>query len=360
MKIFDISEIDSNFKGDAIVFENMKTYNALQQPFVITGVTFDGEKFVRMPEEVAAQVNTGVLGLYADTSGGRIRFRTNSSKITLTVILPRLSKMQHMPQTGSSCLDLYSDDKYIGPFRCNYKLRDDGSNLYEGSATINLYNDDMKDITMNFPLYNRVSAVYISLNEDSKLEAPNPEKYEIPIVFYGSSITQGGCASHPGNAYANIISRRFNANILNLGFSGSCRGEPAMAEYLAGLEMSVFVYDYDHNAMSADYLEKTHEATFKVIRDKHPDLPVIFITAADDCYTFRAERAKRAEIIKRTYDNAVLAGDKNVYFIDGETIYADVGLDYCTVDDCHPNDLGFWCMANSIGKVIEEILNKRA
>ena len=358
MKNFDISEIDSNFKGHAICFENMKTFNVLEKPFSVTGVFFDGEKYVRMPKGVAKTINNGVSTLYANTSGGRIRFRSDSSKITLTVILPQLSNMDHMPRTGSSCFDLYSGREYIGPFRCTYKLRDDGSELYEGSATVNMKTSVMRDITLNFPLYNAVSAVYISLDEGSILEAPVAETYEKPIVFYGSSITQGGCASHPGNAYANILSRRLNANIVNLGFSGSCKGEPEMAEYISNLDMGVFVYDYDHNAPDFEHLEKTHEPFFKIVRKKHPKLPIVIVTAAN--HFTGLKREKRTEVIYRTYKNAVDSGDKNVYFINGYEMYRPVGEEYCTVDDCHPNDLGFWCMANSIEKVLAEILNKKA
>lgn len=356
MKNFDISEIDSNFKGDALSFEGMKTFNALEKPFSITGVSFDGEQFVRMPKDIAESVNSGVAYLYANTSGGRIRFITDSTKITLTAILPQLSKMDHMPSTGSSCFDLYAGSDYIGPFRSPYKQRDDG--LFEGSATIKLKTSAMRDITINFPLYNCVSAVYISLDENSVVACPKPEKHQKPVVFYGSSITQGGCASHPGNAYANILSRRLDANIINLGFSGNCKGEPQMAEYISTLDMSAFVYDYDHNAYTVEHLEKTHENFFKIMRKNNPDLNIIIVTAAN--YFKGDEKEKRKEIIYRTYENAVRAGDSNVFFIDGYEMYKPVGEEYCTVDGCHPNDLGFFCMANSVEKVLADILNKKA
>ena len=129
-----------------------------------------------------------------------------------------------------------------------------------------------------------------------------------------------------------------------------------MVEYLASLDMAAFVSDYDHNAPSPEYLESTHEPFFKKFRQMQPDTPVIFASHAGISHGVYRERRK--EIIRRTYENALKAGDKNVYFIDGGTIYNDVGGEYCEVDNCHPNDLGFWCMANAYGAVIEEILKK--
>ena len=353
MKI-DITKIDPNFSAPDADFENTTTYNAMSEPFEIKGVYFDGEKFVRMPREIAKDVNESVAVLYSNTSGGRIRFRTDSVKITLTVLLPSICNFAHMPKSGTSSFDLYANGDYRGFFNCDYKLREDESGLYESSATLSLKTSEMKDIIINFPLYNDVSAVYISLDKDCRIEAPKPEKYETPVVFYGSSITQGGCASHAGNAYPNIISRRLGTNFINLGFSAGCFAEEKIMKYLSGLDMSVFVYDHDHNAQSYEILEKTHEAGYKKFREGNPSVPIIMITSAD----ISTNREKRINIIRTTYENALKSGDKNVYFIHGDDIYAPVGKEYCTVDKCHPNDLGFFCMANAIETVIREIIER--
>ncbi len=61
---------------------------------------------------------------------------------------------------------------------------------------------------------------------------------------------------------------------------------------------------------------------------------------------------KRRDVIKATYENTLASGDKNVYFIDG----ADLNVTGdATVDGCHPNDLGFYRMAEKIGDAIEKI-----
>ena len=134
---------------------------------------------------------------------------------------------------------------------------------------------------------------------------------------------------------------------------GACRAEPEMAEYISGLDMGVFVYDYDHNAPDADYLEQTHQPFFEIVRKKQPELPIILVSAADDYFP---DCLRRRDIIRRTYERAVAAGDHSVYVVDGRTIYRNIGRSDCLVDVAHPNDLGFWCMANAIEPVLAPML----
>ena len=178
-------------------------------------------------------------------------------------------------------------------------------------------------------------------------------RYACPVVYYGSSITQGGCASRPGNAYPAILSRMLDCDFVNLGFSGNAKGEAEMADYIAGLPMSVFVYDYDHNA-DTSRLQRTHARMFGIIRERQPQLPVIMLSRPQP-YLDEGERARR-RIIEETFQSALRAGDKNVYFIDGSSLLHRFGGDSGTVDRCHPNDLGFMCMADGIRETLQRAL----
>lgn len=356
MTAVDISKLDKNFAGEEIQYEGLKIYNVRDSLFRIYGLykAYENGRFKRMPHAEAVKMNPNVQELYTHTSGGRIRFRTDSTRIFLRSILPSVTKFDHMPKTGASCFDLYVDGEYFNTFRHGVlnglESQDKPENAYDSNLTFN--EKKMRDVLINFPLYNSVEDVFIGLDEDAVILPAKEYAYGRPIVFYGSSITQGGCASHPGNAYFNILSRRLDADIVNLGFSSGCKGELAMAEYLANLDMSILVYDYDHNAGSAEYLKETHERMFNIIRKKQPNLPVIMITAADRKYGI----PERRDVIYQTYKNAVDAGDEHVYFIDGATIYAPVGRGLCTVDHIHPNDIGFLMMANAVEPVIRTIL----
>jgi len=127
-----------------------------------------------------------------------------------------------------------------------------------------------------------------------------------------------------------------------------------MADYINTLDMGAFVYDYDHNAPTVEHLAKTHKPFFERIREAHPDIPILMMTRPAEIY-YDDYKARR-EVVRATYDVAVAAGDKNVYFIDGETFYGETNRNLCSIDGCHPNDLGFFRMANVIRPTLEKML----
>ena len=344
-----IEDTDKNFKAAIPVFEGMKTYSIHEKPFALYGLMYGENGFFRMEPAVADRVSDGVSVLNWHTSGGVLRFRTDSKRIILTAELPEVGYMNHMPLTGSSSFSLYCDNSFAGV------LAAPSVEAYKGvwSAERPLAGDKEKEIEIFFPLYNAVREVYISLEEDALVGEGRKHGDALPIVFYGSSITQGGCASHPGNAYHNMIARHFNREILNLGFSGSCMAEDEMCEYIGRLPMSLLVYDYDHNAPSSDFLESTHESFFVKFRKMQPHTPVLMISVADSVFG-QAEIEKRKATIIKTYENAKKAGDKNVYFLDGQRFYDETGLENSTVDTCHPNDLGFFAFYKNISALIKE------
>ena len=349
-----ITDVDKNLAANAVAYDGMTVYCITEKPFTIYGLWEpQNGMFQRLPKEVAEATNGGVGYLYTNTAGGRIRFCTDASTIILRAVLPVLSQMPHMPMTGIACFDLYVDGRYVGPFIPTNTAPPAEGECMVTEGTRQLPGEGMREVLIHFPLYNAVSDVCIALNEGAQVLETAGYAYDKPVVYYGSSITQGGCVSHPGNAYQAILSRDFDCDYINLGFSGSCLGESAMAEYIAGLDMQAFVLDYDHNAPTAEHLEQTHEAVFRRVREKQPDLPILLVTAADHCL---GDRQRRKEVIRRTYDNARKSGDEKVYFLDGDDIYREVGLDFCTVDGCHPNDLGFYCMARAIGKKLKNML----
>ena len=117
--------------------------------------------------------------------------------------------------------------------------------------------------------------------------------------------------------------------------------------------MAVFVLDYDYNAPSAEHLAKTHEPFFKAVRKANPDVPVIMLSKCSWI------SPARRDIIKKTYDNAVRGGDKKVWFIDGQELFGEPGQNMCTVDHCHPNDLGFYMMYRRVLPVLLEALKSQ-
>ena len=354
----DIQKIDKNFLTRMPSGIDLRFYDADEVPFEVYGLLphQQDEPYRRIPLQVGKESNIGVEYLSASTTGGRIRFRTNSRIVAISAEWPNLTRMNHMPLSGSSGFDLYVEEKGQAHYAKSLIPSMDSDTKLE--AVADLETGKERNILMHFPLYQRVDRVRIGL-EPQAVVLPSTAKYlpGAPIVYYGSSITQGGCASIPGNAYPAIVSRMLRCDHVNLGFSGSCRGEKTMARYLASLPMRAFVCDYDHNAPDGGYLEATHESLFQTVREKQPELPILFLSKPDFSNGDEKENDARRSVIKKTCVNAQRRGDANVYFLDGEQFFKGFNGDGCTVDGCHPNDLGFTRMGEKIGAKLAQILN---
>ncbi len=356
-----IEDIDQNFRAQEI---NNKKYHFLditKKPFALDGFAwFDKEReFCRLPTQLISKespLNDGAKGLSWCSSGAMVRFKTNSHAIALKAELRVKGIMPHMPLSGQSGFDLYLKTSKGMSFHRNIRPSSENPDIVEGVFDENL-DSEMHECVIYLPLYNGIKTMKIGFAPGAKVQAPSPLKHPVPILFYGSSITQGGCASRPGNAYSHFLTRWLDANMINLGFSGSGCGEIVMAKHIATLKLSAFVMDYDHNAPNPEHLDKTHEIFFRTIRKKQPKLPIVILTKCDFENGDRRINSKRREIIKRTYSNAIMAGDRNVYFVDGEKLFGKTDRDACTVDGCHPNDIGFLRMAETILPVLKKALN---
>jgi len=354
MNLIRIDEIDKNLKVEtSIDKEDIVWLSPKEAPFSVHGLceVESDEPYHRIPRSVGEATNAGVKNLMWHTAGGRIRFATDSPYVAIKAVMPATATMTHIAKTGQSGFDLYASDgtnsRYAGTFRPPYEKTPGFESVLNTSGKMCTY-------TINMPLYDGVQELYIGLARTANLAPAESYLHTVPVVYYGSSITQGGCASRPGNAYQSIISRKYDTDYINLGFSGSARGEDAIVEYMASLKASVFVLDYDHNAPSLEQLQATHLPLYRKYRAKNPDTPIVMVSKPD----FKGspmECARRATIYD-TYRTAVLEGDKNVYFIDGETLFEGEFRDSCTVDGCHPNDLGFFRMAMVIGEVVGRLL----
>ena len=363
----DIALIDKNLKVETnIDKENLVWFDVRKAPFKVYGLyNYKNEPiFKRMPTDVAEATNEGVAALYKNTAGGRVRFKTNSPYIAIKAVMPSKCHMPHMAMTGSAGFDLYRVKdgiySYVKSFVPPANTKPDYESVVEGWDV-----GAEREYEINFPLYSSVDALYIGLDKNSILESAKEYRDIKPVVYYGSSITQGGCASRPGLSYQSVISRRFDLDYINLGFSGSARGEDAVVDYMAGLDMSIFVSDYDHNAPNAKHLAATHFKLYEKIRAKNPELPILFVSRPGFDTGFDAqhmridylhETIERRNVVYETYCKAFKQGDKNVFFIDGESLFEGEDRGDCTVDGTHPNDLGFYRMANRIGSMIERIL----
>lgn len=330
----------------------MKTISIYDRPDCVFGIPFFKEKRIleRVPEDVRRQVPS-LEFLGRRPVGARMAFRTDAERFTVRITFETLSF-----DIGMSVFACQSANVLIGERRAsrlaalvcppNYDAKVCEKEIEKPAGT--------EEVTVCLPRNEIVSNLEIILPDGARFDPPTPYTYSKPMLFYGSSITEGGCASRLTNAYTAILSRWLDADYYNFGFSGSCKGETEMADYIGTVEKSVFIYDYDHNTPSVEHLKNTHEAFFKRIRAKEPGLPVVILSRPD--FDGNMDAPARRDIIRATWENAVKAGDRNVWFIDGETFYGAEDRDLCTVDGCHPTDLGFYRMAKTVYPVLDAIL----
>lgn len=348
----NIDKIDTNLAEAHVEEDGLLYRSALSEPFRIHGLMAPSEDapfFHRIPRSVAEAVNPGVAYLYPQSAGGRVRFRTDSSRIAARVNMLEFSSNPKFSILFVAGMDLYLDGQFKKILPPPIDLKD----TY--TAIVDLGEKQMHDVLIHFPSYGTVISLDIGLDGDAQVLPPKDYRITTPVVYYGSSITHGSSTSRPGNSYPNMLSRRLDCDFINLGFSGNALGEQAIAEYIAALPMSAFVCEYDHNSPNAEYLRRTHAPFYRCIREKNPNLPIILMSRPRARFNDE-EEAKRREVVLETYKNAKAAGDQNIYFVDGAGILNIFGGDDGTIDTIHPNDLGFACVAKVLGDVLETVL----
>ena len=331
----------------------MKTYSLFDKPLKVFGVPFfeKNKKLVRIPDELIEQLpNLAHLGRRCP--GARLAFKTDSPTFTVKVTLKTLSVDIGMSLYACQSAHIMVGERENAQHLGVVNPPDYSTKVFEKTFS---KSSDLEQVTVYFPRNEQLENIEISIEDDANITEPTPYKYEKPIVFYGSSITEGGCCCNHTNAYNAILSRWLDFDFYNLGFSSNAKGELVMADYINTFDMGVFVYDYDHNAPTVEHLANTHKPFFDRIREAHPNIPILMMTRPAEVYN--NDMKARRDIVKATYNAAVAAGDKNVYFIDGETFYGETDRNLCSVDNCHPNDLGFFRMANVIRPVLKEMLD---
>lgn len=357
-------ELDKNMAtSDSADEVELTWYDVHEAPFSLHGF-FEpkkGEMFRRLPAEVGEATSLRVERFSRESAGGRVRFSTNSPYVAIRVKYRAVGRSPHLTLISSAGFDMYVEGEYgsylIKEFRMPYKMEDSYEKVLKTGST------QMRSYTVDFPVHAAIENLEIGLAPEARVAEARPYRDVKPVVFYGSSIVHGTAASRPGTTYPAMISRELNVDYINLGFSGSAKGEPVLARYMATLPMSIFVCDYDFNAHDAQELEQTHYPLYEVIREKNPDVPYIMITRPHGLMHkkkgFNTALACR-DVIMRSYLKAREAGDKNVYFIDGMSFFATAAHQTdCQVDGLHPNDAGFMRMADVIGFVIRQILEQK-
>ena len=342
--------------------EGFVFHDVRKAPFKLYGVYDyeDSETFLRMPAKDALSVSEAVAVMNRYPSGGRIRFKTDAEKIAIRCVMPDWHGGANSTQFSRTGFDFYARENgeyvYIGATCAPIEYR---GGEFSSVANLKKTENKLKDVTMYMPLANPVNELYVGIPEGCTLDVGDEYTFkEKRVVYYGSSITMGMGAGRPSTLYQGNISRRFDWDFLNLGFSGNAKGEPEIAEYVANLDMSIFVLDYDHNSPNPGHLKETQMAFYKTVRAKQPDLPIVMCSRPVVNLNQGDDRA-RFEALWDNYQQGLKAGDKNLYFVKGFEMFLPNAKAESIGDGCHPNDIGYLGMSIAIGDKLQEILEKK-
>ena len=325
----------------------------------------------RLPSGVTSNVNYGVRNMKHHTSGMMFRFKTDSRQLIFrwTPWKTHL-EMDHMPATGVSGIDVY-------------RQRADGGWHYVKTGRIHdaIKGGELKiawqpgtPCLVNLPLYNGFKSFRLGIEPSATVEAlpPRASGVDKPVVFYGTSITHGGCASRPGLAFVNRLGRELDVPVCGLGFSGSGLMEMEMVEHLARIDASCYVLDclwnmgdfvpsrYDfRDIVSAGYdpndpipvVRHRYEPFIRALRAKRPDVPIVMAEQSD---VFCAGPNDKDRFIRALYEKLKAEGWQKLVYLPKTDMFSGDGEG--TVDGCHPNDLGMATLATAFGRAVREAL----
>ena len=326
-----------------------------RQHFLIEGTAISDSlkesPYDRLPISYKEKVREPVWDLSKASAGITVRFHSNSTSINLKWTVLNDLDMSHMAATGIKGIDLYT--KYNNKWRYvttagalvglktyqNKSIPADSINEYE---LIKNMTPEFREYKLFLPLYDGVTKLEVGIDSAASIEKATPTSVK-PIVFYGTSITQGGCASRPGMAHTNIISRKLDVDCINYGFSGNGRMETPIVELISEIDARFYVIECLQN-MDSEQVKERVKPLVDIIRTNHPHTPIVLVenmmyTMAFLNQTLETRLIEENTALKNEYDKIIKSGTPNIFYIkDNKEFLVD---NEGTVDGVHLTDLGF-------------------
>lgn len=330
-------------------------YNADQFPLIGKISDKTETRYERLPAYLKDSTRPPVWSLGKNTSGLAIRFNTNSSSISARWEVLGNNQMNHMTETGIKGLDLYT---WEGDQWKPVKAALPSGKMNERTIISNMEVKE-REYLLFLPLYDGLISLSIGVDSLSSIKQPSLPYPAIdnPILVYGTSITQGGCATRPGMSYTNILTRLLNREVINLGFSGNGQLDYEIAELMATRkDASMFILDFIPNVNADQLIEKT-KPFFDIIRQTNPETPILFVEtilfphSLYDIETYRTITRKN-RLLRKIFEDIINEGDDNVYYLSTDNLIGEDGE--ATVDGIHLTDLGFIRLSK---KIHEKIVN---
>jgi hypothetical protein len=284
-----------------------------------------------------------------------VRFKTDASRILTRHEVGGNLTMPHMTTVGSSGLDLYAKDEQ-GDWRWAGHTKPNGKK-YDYAILENVP-PTLREYMLYLPLYNSTLSLSIGVPEGNIFETVVPSSQK-PILYYGSSITQGCSASRPGMTVPAILGRRLHRTVVNFGFSGSAQMERELAEFIGEVDASIFVIDSLPN-MSPKMVKERAEIFIREIRKARPETPIVLIEDRTNTGAWlkpndlKNHKEKR-NFLRATYEKLAAEGMTGLTYVEGESLLGNDNEG--TVDGSHPTDLGMVRMSDILTPILQKILS---
>lgn len=350
----DFSELDPNYKDRKPDSDGLVWCDAFAAPVVLEGAPFrnaDGSR-TRFPIDLCDKVecaeNYRVMSRQG--AGMSIRFRAQVRKLSFRATYGEAFINRKSPAMSMG-FDIYRNGRFMCNAQPELSLADGEKFVFSGGWC----SGRLDDYQVYFPLQSSIVKLEIGTDSEGVVEAPTPhEGGARPIVLYGSSIANAGCVSRSGLEQSNVIGRLLQMPTVNMGFSGSARGDPAAAEAAAAADPAALVIEYEANAPSAEHLQRSFPAFFKRFRELRPNTPVILSGNPFRSYW----GTKGTETVVRTWLEAVGGGDRHVEFIDWRSCFEGEEKLDLSADGEHQNDIGAHLMSRTIVSRLRPMLKE--
>ena len=342
--------------------EGLKWVSGADRQFTVNGLWWfeeNGREFLRLPKRAKDKLRPELWGLVELPSGGRIRFKTDTT--TLKAKIRHDSDglaMHHMSSVGCNGIDLYEGPPGRETFWASTKPEHPKEpylvTYFEGIER------RMHEFTLYLPVYGKLASIELGLDQAAVIEPPSRYRLAKPVVVYGTSITQGGCSSRGGTGFVPAIGRMLGVDVINLGFSGNGRCEPAMAELVRAIDAACYVIDPVANM--AGHPLSTRNAVYlkfvQIIREKRRAAPMVLMTRvryASENYMGSAGADELNGMVDEAYKKLKGDGDDRIYYFDSRKVVT-LGGDHPSVDGGHLSDVGFKFLADALAPLLAEIL----
>ncbi|WP_276481471.1 SGNH/GDSL hydrolase family protein [Paraflavitalea pollutisoli] len=344
--------------------DSLQWWQPLRDPAAVIGGRLPAAggngHYGRLPVSANPRVRREVWRLSQNSAGLYLEFRTDATEITVRYTLAGNTRFEHMPLTGIAGVDLYAQEAN-GPWRWakgKYSFADTVVYRFQQLAAT-----PQAIYRLYLPLYNAPQWLSIGVATTNNFEVLHPAM-EAPVVLYGTSILQGACASRAGLAWTNILGRLLDRPLINLGFSGNGRLEPALLQLMHEVPAAAYVLDclpnlYDEQLYPDEELLRRIDTAVKTLRNSHPQTPIVLVehaggSAAFTLDTLQNRRYQRVNyLLDRAFRSLRKQGVRHLHLLRAAKIRLDADG---TVDGTHPNDRGMYAYAEAMNQLLRQAI----